>query len=405
MTVDVTDMGGRSISDTLRWAFFTRDGRERAGRIVFFVALCIYGVAYCFSTSSLVFDYGNVYTITRAAMDVALAVAAAKIVFFTKYRQTEKLLMFLPIVAAAAALVTSGFYQLLDLTVFVAAARGIKFEEVCKCALLTWGICIIVIVLLAAFGISSWGAHGIENNSGIVRHSCGFRRWTDCGAALLVPYMAYFKLRYEKFNIADYLGGIAFALFLFFFVSSRASAALVVLMLLFALFGKLASKRLRILMVVLAVIMVAVLLLAFLLPYLYEHLLYSTDAVSKLNTVLSDRIHYSYGVIASTPLSLFGQQVDYTNTVVGWTFLDSSYVWLMINEGVVSYACVIVLYALTFWYAYKNRNVALMVLVAVLVVAGFAELTTILLGRNVVLLALLPEIAKARERHRQGMAG
>lgn len=405
MTVETSDIRVGGISESLRRALFTRDGRQRTGRTVFFTALVLYGVAYCFSTSSLVFDYGNVYKITRTLMDVALAIAALKIVFFTPYRQTEKLLMFLPVVAAAAALVTSGFYQLLDLMVFVVAARGIKFEDICKCVFVTWGVCILVIIALAALGISSWGAHGIENNSGLVRHSCGFRRWTDCGAVMLVPYMVYYKLRFEKFNIADYLAGIAFVLFLLFFVASRASAALVVLLLLFTLLGKIVSKRLRIMMVVLAVVMVAMLVLAFLLPFLYEHFAYGHGTIFNLNTVLSDRIHYSYGVIASSPLTLFGQQVDYTNTVVGWTFLDSSYVWLMVNEGVVSYACVVFLYALLFWHAYKNRNVALMILVAVVVVAGFAELTTILLGRNVVLLALLSEIGKTRSRGHQGMAG
>lgn len=402
MTVEMTDIHGGGILEMLRRAFFTRDGRQRAGRIVFFVALSLYAVAYCLNTSSLEFTYGNVYRIMRPIMDIAVAIAAAKAVFFTSYRQSEKLLMFLPIVAAAAALITSGFYQLLDLTVFVLAAKGIQFEDLCKCAFVTWGICILVIVALAAVGISTWGAEGIESSSGLVRHSCGFRRWTDCGAAMLVPYMVYFKLRYEKFNLVDYFIGIAFALFLLFFVASRASAVLVVLLLLFALLGKLVSKRLRILMVVLAVVMVVVLLLAFLFPFLYEHFAYGNSAIFRLNTLLSERIHYSYGVIASSPLTLFGQQVDYTHTVVGWTFLDSSYVWLMVNEGVVSYACVLFLYALLFWYAYKNRSVALMILVAVIIVAGFAELTTITLGRNVVLLALLPEIEKARSKSRQG---
>ena len=124
MTVETSDIRVGGISESLRRALFTRDGRQRTGRTVFFTALVLYGVAYCFSTSSLVFDYGNVYKITRTLMDVALAIAALKIVFFTPYRQTEKLLMFLPVVAAAAALVTSGFYQLLDLMVFVVASAS-----------------------------------------------------------------------------------------------------------------------------------------------------------------------------------------------------------------------------------------------------------------------------------------
>ena len=380
----------------LRWAFFDDEGRSKTGYVVFFVALGIYAAGYCFVKSSLLLDYGGVTFYCRIVMNVALFLTAAKAVLFTRYEQGEKLLMLAPVAAAVASLITSGFYDLIDLMVFVLAARGMQFEDICRKSLLIWGAVIVLIVALALLGVTSFGAEGTEGTFGLVRNSFGFKRWTDFGAALLVPYMAYFFLRYKNFKIYDYVGGVAFALVLFFVVASRASAVLVVALLLLTAFSKALRRRETLVMAVMLAIIALVMVLAFVLPLAYGAQMGMGGGLDRLNAVLSNRLHYSYGVLASSHITPFGYAFDYTNTAVGWTFLDSSYVWLFANEGVVSYACVIALYILLFGYAYRTGNTALMILVTVVMLAGFAELTLVRLGRNIVLLALLPEMEKAR---------
>ena len=364
----------------------------RIGMAVFFAALFIYGVAYCFQKSSLVLDYGNVAKTCRTIMNVTLIMAAVKIVFFSEYETGEKVMLFVAVTAAIMSYILSGFMDLVDLTVFLAASKGVRFRDTCLCALASWGGATLVIVVLAQVGVMGPGATAIEQGMGLVRHSFGYKRWNDFGAAILLLYMAYFYLRFERFGVVDGIAGMLLAYFLFFVVAARAAAFAVLVLLVFCLVAKVLKDHLTVLFVALFAVIVASIALTFALPMFYGYHSYDYPWLVRLNLLLSSRLVYCYGVMVSNPVSLFGQFVNYTDTLVGWTYMDSSLVWLLYNEGVLSFTVIVMLYMLLFYCAYRNGHASLMVLVTVMVMLGFGELTMVRVGRSIVLLALLPEL-------------
>ncbi|MGI6220401.1 MAG: hypothetical protein ACOYIP_00800 [Coriobacteriales bacterium] len=371
------------------------EARRRIGRILFYTALVVYAFGFCFSKSAPVLESEEFEAACRVVMDIAVVCAMLKAVAFTRYRNSELLLMCVPIVAAVISLINSGFWNLVDILVFVMAAKDIDYDELCRNALIIWGAAIVTIMVLALIGTIDFRI-GHEENTGLARYSFGFKRWTHFGAALMLLYMAYFKLRYERFNLLDYFGSAVFAVFLLFVVVSRSSAVLVVLFVLFRLLAGSSGQRARFFLWISLVLIVLVVVASFLFPLYYGLHSSPGEFANDLDSFLSSRLRYSYGVLATYPTSLFGQAVDYKETVIGFTYIDNTYVRLYASEGILSFACILALYILLLWHAYLNGDVALMILVTAVLVVGFAELTTIRLGRNLVLLALLPELERAR---------
>ena len=236
-------------------------------------------------------------------------------------------------------------------------ASSVDPEKILKVSLIVRSAMLAGIVILSQAGVLKDTIRDISDRS---RHYLGFSWTTYAPTALLFISLCYFCIRREKMTVAEYAILMMLAYWLFYMTNSRfiflLNAGAILLAFLIGLRIRVQRKRKtrqknswkKIFMAIPAVsAAVAIYLQAAYSKY--------NPFLSKLNTLLTQRLRLGHNALLKYPITLFGQPISW----IGWenpsayNYVDSAYLQVLLEQGAILLGAVIILYSYMIYRAVK----------------------------------------------------
>lgn len=298
--------------------------------------------------------------------------------------------------------------------VFIIGARNIDFDKIIRWYLNS------AVVLLAFVMVSA--KLGIINNlsyvrDGAVRQAFGIIYPTDFAAHVFFILLAYAYIRFNKFNLGDYLITFLAASFVHLFCDARLDVICILMIIPVVFFAKnvelrqsLFSKRL------ISIYWVSIPLLTVI--TLFTTVFYDSGnrIFLKFNEIFSGRLAYSHVGYEKYGFSLLGRKViehgwggqagmkAFSGQTKGFSYfmLDSSFVRIFLIYGIIF--AVILLSALAFRMiiCVHNGDFLIPSIILLMLISSFVDHHILDLAYNpfiLVILAKLPNLIKMEERH------
>lgn len=139
--------------------------------------------------------------------------------------------------------------------------------------------------------------------------------------------------------------------------------------------------------------------------YVYKNNMDST-LYRKLEVIFSGRLRYMLQAYDLYGAKLFGNNVDFISYNVSqlsggkikWFGIDNSYMYILLCYGIVAVIGMILLYIITSYYTYKNRNMYAVVYLSIISLWGISENMMAGITMNLTLLVFAEYIANFKPR-------
>lgn len=209
-------------------------------------------------------------------------------------------------------------------------------------------IVLIVVFILSLLGIVPNLQY---NRGGVIRNSFGFIYPTDFASHCFYLFIAYSYLLKDRLIWTRTIVGILLAGFVIKYCDARLNALSILLAtVIFIYFYVVGEKKLRIY----AILPYSVLIFSSLMMYLSYTFSWSSPFLVSINKLITGRLALGRNAFTSFSVNLFGtREVLFigsggkTEAVMGYNYVDSSYVQMLFTYGIVPVVLLIIIYIIS----------------------------------------------------------
>lgn len=368
-------------------------------RFIFIIAyimllLCSF---YQTTTFKAIFDINLLYNICRL---FAAALILFKCVCFDKYTLKELLLIVLLIFIGFISYFLSKRGELLDVILLIVGSANLNVRSIIKAYIIIATSFLLVAFICSQTGIivdyTTIRAAGSIGKLNIERHGFGIVYATDFAAHILFIYISYFylKFRRRKIKLLDCLITILLLVFLDIFCDARLTEYMIALsfiLFVIAYSPKLATKVLNCALfskvVVYAIPVCAIFTIVLTFFYNSSNALWVTFD----RYFLSNRLKISNRIMKKNGIPFLGQhivmqgngfKVNGFDQEVGITYLDSSYIQLLLLYGVFSTILIILIYTIYAKEVVQERNLIVEMIIIILAISSIVNQYLISIAYN-----------------------
>lgn len=313
---------------------------------------------------------------------------------------------------------------------FLLSWRHNENEEILLCMLVIWGarkinfekilkVFFIVISVLLVFTVSCSLTGQVENlifyqGDRRARMAFGVCYPTDFSAYVFFLSVVYCYLRKEKLRYLETIGVTALGILVYYFCDARMNT--ICLLLTAVLFSLLIFMRRRqkkkgkeyemhkgltYLLALSPTICGAVMILL--------SMFYSSQNrfFSLLNSMLNNRIYYGHKGMEIYGIPLWGQYIPMrgnggtTDVIRNYFFLDSSYIYILLQFGVLTLVAVLICWCLVSFKAVRYKNWGLLLAVALIAVQCMVEHHMMAIVYNPFFMAILADWTTEKSKRRK----
>ena len=326
----------------------------------------LFYLAYIFYVSSLMFNSSAYISYSQANILIALGIKFAFMLivlkvladFFTgEYKAKEYIFFSFGSVVLLLIYLNSHEGTPIVIWTFIWAAKNINPEKIAKLAVIVMTCCFLIILFSCFAGI-------VENkifirSNGENRYSIGFDYATNPANYFLAITLIFIYLRKDNFSLmeATVIIGISFMLFIItdtkwaFVCTVIASISAILLKLLRDSILVKIFQKLTILSVPLCAACIGILV------FIYHTGKY--PVIYKINEILSGRLRLALDAINNFGLSWWGKTIIWSTGYaegVAYNYVDSSYLQLLLNHGIIFFIILICFFVSFAYRAYKKSN-------------------------------------------------
>mgnify|MGYP004517973789 FL=1 len=282
------------------------------------------------------------------------------------------------ILMGAIIAVTAGYFIVHNLKLYfiwgmmLIGAKNVSFHKIVKTAVIIGTLIMITALVLSQAGI-------IEdvvklNGRGSTQHSLGINYSTDCSAHVLYLMMGYCVLKNGKLKKSEYVIGITIAVLIFFATRARNNFMCVAILIsatfiyqfFRAIFENDSSKKLIVFSTIAFVIICCAAMLYMTMAYNWDN----TPMLSKIDRIISGRLNLGKTAFNNYRISLFGNNIPQAGSGRGgsdfYFFIDSSYVLVLLERGILLFTIMCILTIKNIFKAYKNNCIYIAGIVAII---------------------------------------
>ena len=230
------------------------------------------------------------------------------------------------------------------------------------------GILVVGVFLLSLIGMIPNLQY---NRAGVIRNSFGFIYPTDFASHCFYLFLAISYLLKDKFIWTRSLFGVLLSAFIIKYCDARLNALSILLAtVIFTYFYYSKEKKLKIF----ALLPYSVVVFASVVTYLSYKFSWSDPFLVSINKLITGRLALGRNAFATFEVHLFGtRNVQFigsggkTESVIGYNYVDSSYVQMLFTYGIVPVVLLIVIYVVASRKQYKDGQylfVAILSLIA-----------------------------------------
>lgn len=334
---------------------------------------------------------------------IVVAVLLFKIIFYDNHTRRP----FITVALMLVAVVSWRFSKsnlILVMLFFIVAAQDVPFKQIIKCYFYVTLILLLSVVCFSLLGIIKDLIFVVQGRA--VRYSLGIVYPTDLAAHVLYLILAHAYLNYRSLNWRCYSSYVVIAFILKEITDARLSVLCIILTIPILMIARTAENpHHSIAHFLLCSYWSLIPILAFVSfagTYFFDntnHLYY------KIDHALSGRLSYGSMAIRQYPVTLLGQKVVenglggskglavFHNANVGYFYIDSSYLRLVMIYGVIATVVILAIMIATSLKGIRVHNHALTAIILVVTLSCFVEQHLLELSYNPFLLALLANLS------------
>lgn len=365
-----------------------------------FYSLALFG-SYLLTTP-FSYSHGN---LLKLFVFLSSLMSIIRIPLFNKIKSYKLIFSLMILLISILSFLRTGNFIVISFSLLLIGSTNIDFHLIAKVYFFTALVTLIIVFLCAKIGIIA-NFDSIGKNGQIV-HAYGSIYYTNFAAHVFYIVLAYSLLKKFEFNYLDYVITFLISFWLVFKYTARLDGYLVFILLLTIIFKKklfifLKNKLVKKVMVIIPIFLIFLELLLCV-TYKYNGIYYELDKI------FSNRLSQSYIGFNNYSIKLFGQQIQMQgyggvsaaqHAFVKYFYLDSSFVQLLLIEGLVFFVLILVL---LFYNNYKflNKNAYILCISLLLVtISSLVDENLIFVAYNFVLLATFANVDKfSVEKH------
>lgn len=290
---------------------------------------------------------------------------------------------------------------------FIIAARDVSFRQIIKCYFYVTLILLLSVVCFSLLGIIKDLVFVVQGRA--VRYSLGIVYPTDLAAHILYLILAHAYLNYRSLNWKYYCSYVVIAFALKLITDARLSVLCILLTVPVLIITQVAgNSQHRIVHFLLCSYWTLIPILAFISfagTYFFDN---TNGLYYKVDHALSGRLSYGSMAIQRYPITLFGQKVIenglggskglavFHNANIGYFYIDSSYLRLVMIYGIIATIVIISIMVATSLKGVFKQDYALTAIILVVTLSCFVEQHLLELSYNPFLLAVLANLSMSK---------
>ena len=370
-------------------------------------AFAVYVVASMLDFSTMAYQYVGFSLLLKLCRYGCYLVFVVKVMLDILKERKISVCLIAGGLLALAVIIFSRQLPLGFLVLVLAAVSTLDLRRLLRYTFVAVSTVVAVIIIASLVGLlPNW----TYTRGDIVRYSLGFIYPTDVFSVFLMITMMYFYLYHQKikYYVLAILEGINIALYIL--TNGRLSFILVNLVLAVMLgcklmerFPRAHSLGIKVLESKITKILCMCLPAFLLLLCLTLALLYKFDSpiAMGINRLLSDRVRLNCEALFNFPLTPFGTYIEwqgwgglgYVDSVAEnfvYNFVDTSYIKIIFDYGIVTTVVAMAVYAVRIGKAFESKDWIILFLVVTVLLWSFVEPYLLSIGRNVFVILLAP---------------
>lgn len=379
-----------------------RKNAEDILEILYLLAFAVYIGFFFLGTTMFQIEWPNFfYTDLRAVITALILVRAA---YSKQYKIWEVAVILGLYILFSMASSRNGYEEYMYLLILIIGARGISFKKLIKVYAAVTAVLLIITIAAALSGYIENLTYYQEGRR--TRYAFGINYPTDFSAILFYLILAWFyirgrKLKYIELGIAGLLG-----IFVYWFCDARMNTICIIgASLVFAVhkfFSKKAEKKqkeYRICKPISMLLILSGILCSLVMTGLT--MLYSPNnpIIAFIDNALSSRLRLGHKGIDIYGFTLWGQNIPMiglgstTKDVDFYFFLDSSYIYNLLQFGLLIAVLLLAAWTMISGKAYIKKEWELLLILAIIAVQCMVEHHMVSVAFNPFWMALLGELS------------
>ena len=379
-----------------------RKNTEDILEILYLLAFAVYIGFFFLGTTMFQIEWPNFfYTDLRTVIAALILVRAA---YSKQYKIWEVAVILGLYILFSMASSRNGYEEYMYLLILIIGARGISFKKLIKVYTAVTAVLLIITIAAALSGYIENLTYYQEGRR--TRYAFGINYPTDFSAILFYLILAWFyirgkKLKYIELGIAGFLG-----IFVYWFCDARMNTICIIgASLVFAVhkfFSKKAEKKqkeYRICKPISMLLILSGILCSLVMTGLT--MLYSPNnpIIAFIDNALSSRLRLGHKGIDIYGFTLWGQNIPMiglgstTKDVDFYFFLDSSYIYNLLQFGLLIAVLLLAAWTMISGKAYIKKEWELLLILAIIAVQCMVEHHMVSVAFNPFWMALLGELS------------
>lgn len=306
----------------------------------------------------------------------------------------------------------NGYNEIYNCFLLIIGAKGIDFRKICKVFLVVIGALLLLTFAAALTGHVENLVYHQEGRR--VRMAFGVNYPTDFSAYVFYLSAVYCYLRREKIKYVEIAILVGLSAFVYLFCEARLNTICILLLAVGILYFKVQSNRslrkgrtyqmhggLSMLLAVIPTLCAGGVLAA---SWLYSE---ENPLLSIINRLLNNRLYFGKKGLDVYGLSILGRYIPMkgnggtTKDVIHYFFLDSSYMYVLLQYGAVVFGIILLIFCIMNFRARARRDWAFLIIVAVIAIQCIVEHHMMAVQYDPFLFALLA-VWKGTEKNKTG---
>lgn len=328
------------------------------GNQLFLVSFAIYQAMCMWDTTMFPLPF-RVELLGKA---IALGIVLFKILLYDGYNLLKLVGLMVIGVCTAITVYTAGYLPAFVWVVYLAGSRNISFKKILEVYLVITGAGMVMAYVASMIGVIENLQYVTEKRG--IRNSFGIIYPTDFAAHIFYMILIGFYLKGERLRAYHYIGAIVTAVLIYHFCNARLDS--VSILLTTALFGtgniilctRYVGRRIQRLwkkgwINISPFIMPICAMIALGLTYAYGMETNPNGKLHELNQFSGSRLRLGWEGIQNYGIHFLGRNVEMigyggtTRKLASYSFIDSSYINLLLRAGAIFMVAVLILYALS----------------------------------------------------------
>lgn len=353
--------------------------RVSRGEILFCVGWLFFSISVIFGLTEVVEVHEEWQFFLKLIRYIGYALCSMKILDDSIEKKSIYWIILLFVVLFVSCISSTNKTMLLY-SIILVAAKNIDEKKIMKMSLAIQGMSLFLVVIFSQLGISR--DYLFVRNEGQYRHALGFS-WTTTAPILYFFFLLiYFYLKKNKANLMIIFLLAIINVWFYIMTNSRMAFAASSIFILFMIAQKMNPNRwkwmgrLNKLYKILPEIICAISLVMF---KLYDESIHSWF---RLNSILSDRLRLGANAIEQYGFSLFGKPIEWIGfsikkptmeEAIGYNYVDSSYLQLGLNYGLIFLCVVLLIYSIIMNRAIKRKDYYLVSIITIILLFSITE--------------------------------